>query len=582
MMKNYALLFILGLFSLVSCRKDSGFYETEVIEKAPQVLIKSSFDGKVVSEDGTAIEGAIVEIGEETTTTDRNGLFHFGEISVPKNGATFRVKGNNDFFDGITKIRSRAGEKSYLKMTLMEKGTPKILSAAGGEVSFQEGGIIAIEEGSLITNNNDSYTEEVFVYARWIDPTTNNFGAVIPGSLEGQGAEEESIAMSTFGILLLELKGSNGERLRLAEAKTAKITMPISANILSEAPVEGDLAWYDLEQETWVIEGDCKLENGTYEATINNTGIWNCMLAQKAICLSALVLDSENEPAAYMKVVVANTSNNFVYWGYTNEAGYFCGAVPSGEILNIQVEDYCGNVLYSDQIGSFNTDTNLPDLTLNETVEEFVITVSGKLLDCNNVGSVLGQVGVRYPGGHQVFPVNGNGEFSFEMIFVCAEFPKFYLTGYDLTNKQQTAELLYENNADFDVGTLQTCNALEDYLNYTLEGNNFSLFPAKYSFLPNTTSNWLVIEAFNIGGNAILNNRSHNGIGDYGANISFSINNTTLTPDYVNVNGVSPNVILTITADDGEFIEGTLEGTVQNSGGLVFNMTGGFRVRKAL
>ena len=85
-----------------------------------------------------------------------------------------------------------------------------------------------------------------------------------------------------------------------------------------------------------------------------------------------------------------------------------------------------------------------------------------------------------------------------------------------------------------------------------------------------------------VGGQVKLDLRTYQGVGQYNVNVIFSCNDKLDLPDYPVLSASSPNISVTITADDGNFITGSLSGTANDIFGQSQAVSGNFKVKKEL
>jgi hypothetical protein len=92
----------------------------------------------------------------------------------------------------------------------------------------------------------------------------------------------------------------------------------------------------------------------------------------------------------------------------------------------------------------------------------------------------------------------------------------------------------------------------------------------------------MVLEALTVGGSFVLDLRVYQGVGQYNANALFDLNDKPEAPNYPVLDAASPDISVAITADDGNFITGTISGTAYDIFGQPQAVTGNFNVKKEL
>ncbi len=575
-------LILIILLSILGCRKGELINKVIIEEEPPIILVVSSFKGKVADEHGNAVSGAIVSVFSSTTSTNAQGQFTFNNIEAPKNGTLISVE-KEGYFLGAAMSGNSADGKNYVRVTLLEKGIPQNLSAStGGTLQWPDGSKVTIKPSTLQTASGAVYNGEVNAYSRWLDPSDEDLGGIMPGALMAKGADGNEKVLATYGMLALDLQTSSGETLKIKDGETVELDIPIPPELDPTAPPEIPLWYFDLEEERWLLNGVCQKNGGYYHCAVVSTGYWNCDIALEPICLSGTIFQSDSTPAFYTKVIVEDLTDNFIYWGYTDINGFFCGSVPKGAPLRITIEDLCGNVIYTSDIGPYAQDFDLGDIYLMNNLQQYFIHVTGQMLDCLGAPVPLGQVAVHYPGKIRLFPFSAPGVVDFQLALHCIEFPELLITGYDLTNFKSTPVQSFTDSTEIELGILTACEDPQDYFHLTVGATTYSAAPTRFYKKDNVTTNWMVLEAITIGGNLIVDLRAYQGVGQYNVNVIFNVNDLPEAPAYPQLNAASPAITLSITADDGNFISGNMSGTAFDLLGQPQVVNGNFKVKKEL
>ncbi|HFA51176.1 MAG TPA: carboxypeptidase regulatory-like domain-containing protein [Bacteroidetes bacterium] len=566
---------ILLFLALFSCRKEINEFTITDNEAPPVVLIKNSIRGKVVDEEGFPVSNAEVSVGSALLTTDGDGNFFFEQIEVKKSGAIVKAE-TDGFFSGSSHSNFNADGSSFVEIRLMKKGTPNTVESVDGGTFTSNGGMeITIPAGAITTKTGSAFTGAVQVYSRWLDPSSADVAGIMPGALTASDKDGNPLALATYGMVAMELEAENGLPLEVAPGSEVAVKMPIPSSLLANAPDEIPLWYFDLEEEQWLQSGTCTKVGSYYHCNITSTGYWNCDVAVPAICLSGQVFNSDSTFACYMKVVVEDLTDNFIYWGYTDSIGYFCGSVPQAALLRLSIIDHCDSVIYTADIGPYSQDFQLDDIYLDDVVQAFFVNITGTVMHCVTNDVPSGHVAIRYPGKIRIYPFEAGG-FDIDLALKCVDFPELKIRAYSSSQQFATEVINHNDMSDIDLGLLQTCDTLSDYFNLNVDGVDFWTSPTRYFFKNNTTTNWLVLEGLSGGGKFILDIRDYQGLGTYTANVFFKTENDVPLPDYPLLNTSSPDIVLVITDDDGEYISGNISGT-----GGAGNISADFKIRRA-
>lgn len=579
-MKNIFYLLLICAISLASCRKEIQDIETIVEQEEPIVLVESSIRGRIVNETGEPLNNVLVKVANETQTTNAQGIFNFKNIKVKKSGAIIEAK-TNGYFSGIGRVNVSAEGSFFTEISMPKKGTPQVIDAnVGDNFTSADGLNISIPPNALETLNGTIYDGSVNVYAKWIDPTGANMAGIMPGELTATDAEGNPQALISYGMVAFALETESGEELSLKEESKIRVEMPIPADLAADAPDEIDLWTYDLEEGQWLLAGACVKEANYYVCNIFATGYWNCDIGVPAICLSGRVLNNDLSPSSYLKVVIEDLTDNFIYWGYTDSLGFFCGSVPQAALLQISLVDHCDNIVYTEEIGPFATDFTLEDIILDIVVEEFLINITGAVGHCLSNDVPDGHLAVIYPGNIHIVPFTAGG-IDTNLGLKCVAFPDLDIRFYSAYQAQATPPFIHNSFTDVDLGLQNTCEDLEDYFNLTVDGVDYWTSPTQFYPKENETTNWIIIEGLSGGGKFKLDLREFSGVGIYTTNTFLTTENEVFVPQYPVLSTSSPNITVEITAESEEFIEGSLTGSIDDGMGATVVIAGDFKVKKA-
>ena len=478
--KTYPNLILILLFSLLtatSCQEDDAISPTD---QQQQEYIPDSFSeyfgnqisrdfiGNVMDTNRDPIEGATISIGNQTATTDNNGVFiinnatvneRFGYIKAEKPGyihASRSVVPSN----GTNKVTIMMLEATIVGS--VNSGTPGTVTASdGSSVSF---------DGNFVKEDGSSYSGSVDVIMHHLDPADTDMPMQMPGMLYAENENGAERMLQTLGMLVVELRGSGGEDLNLAEGATSEIQIPVDASLMGMAPATIPLWYFDETNGYWKEEGIATLQGNMYVGNVSHFSFWNCDIPAEAITLCVTTVDDDNSPLNNLQVSITSTTFGTTY-GYTNDNGEVCGYVPSNEslILNVYSYDLCGDSpLHTETIGPFNTDSSIT-VVVPDNPDIIQETVTGTFNTCNGDPVSNGYVQLTY--GNQTFTdAVSDGTFEINLIR-CEEDNTFIISGSDYTNIQTTDGIAYTfTTPTTDIGTISACNAVTEFIEYTIDG----------------------------------------------------------------------------------------------------------------
>jgi len=572
------LLVAMLLFS--GCSKDIDELIVERESDEPVVLIKSSIRGIVTDEDGAFVPNAIVIVNGQSRQSDARGRFFFNNINVNKAGNIIQARAGN-FFTGIAHSNFSPDGSSFVSINMVSKGVPEVIESLEGAVFTNPQGVkIDIPAGAIRRSNGAEYNGSVSVYSRWINPVDPEVGGIMPGALNATDEGGNPLVLATYGMVALALETATGEELSVKDGEFIDVEMPIPADLQATAPPEIPLWRYDTDQEEWLLEGACQKSGNSYLCRITSGGYWNCDVPLEAICLSGQFFYADSTFAAYQKVIVEDLTDNFIYWGFTDSLGYFCGSVPRGGALLLTVKDQCDNVLYEMEIGPYSENFLLETIYLDQITDLFNINLSGTVAHCTSNDVVIGHLSIRYPGNLFIIPFEDSG-FDINLELICVAFPEMEISAYSNSQPQATPITIHDQFTDLDLEEQFTCEDLPDYFNLTIDGVDYWTATTKYSYRNNQTTNWLVLEGLSGKGKFQIDIRDYDGLGTYTSSIFFETENTGLqVPLYPILDVASPDLSITITEDDGTYIIGNYNGVRNNTDGTQTEFSGDFKIRR--
>lgn len=576
-------------FFIVSCQKELSGGGFTVNETQPDLATKisSSVSGFVTNESDAVVEGATVQAGGVTTTTDKYGYFSIRNVQVVKNAAVVTVT-KAGYFNGIKTFIADAGHAGFFRIKLLPKTTSGSFdAAAGGMVTLTNGLSITFPANAIRLASGGSYSGQVNVAAQWLNPSAEDIIRTMPGDLRGLDTDGFMRVLTSYGMSATELTGAGGELLQIADGKKAAVSFPIPPGANASAPATIPLWHFNETNGLWIEEGSATKTGSAYVGEVSHFSWWNCDLPNATVPLTFDVVDGSGNPVGGVYVNIVATSNNS--WshagGYTDSTGHVSILVTANTQYTLSVYGDCGswnNPTYTQDFSVGTTAVNLGDLTLTGPS---IATVSGTV-ECN--GSPLSNAYVVMKQGlftHR-YPVNTDGTYSFTHT-LCSGNATVTFVAENLSTLQGgdpiTYTLVAGNNT---IPVLGACvNSIEQFINYTVNSSNYAIAYPSDSIIHYVNTQSTPPISYVYGG-------SNTGTSPQGSTASFSfdqagIGTGTSQPllsffssqinDSTNVTG-TPVVHITEYGNVGEFISGNFDCTI--SGINTYTVTCNFRVRR--
>lgn len=454
--------------------------------------VHRNFTGRVVNEDNQALASTFITIGNTSTQTDINGMFVMENVTVKENFAYIKAS-HPGYFDGSRSVIPIAGEN---RLDIMLKEKFSVVIETGEAIALEYGFYSIGFSGDFKTEDGAPYVGSVNVAFNYLSPTDEHLNDFMPGMLLGQDTTGEANVLETYGMLTVELTGSNNEKLQIAS--DSELKFPIVDEQLSSAPSTIPLWYFDEENGYWIEEGEATRVGDQYVGTVSHFTPWNVDVPLPMAKIDLTVLDQNNSALLGINIHAFAGDEVFPRILITNQDGKAFGLVPANESISLEIIGLCGESVTSINIGSFVEDSTnvIPPIIITEMMAT-LIEIVGTLKQCDSSNVTNGYVLLDNSEQEPVFYRVTNGNFNFNT-FICNGATTFTLEGYDVDNSQSTGEDTYTFvEPTTDLGTLMTCTDVDEYVIYTLfnsDGSTTTLRLQEAPFNVSFESNRLLIE----------------------------------------------------------------------------------------
>jgi len=573
-----------------SCQKELSGDGFIITETPPDLSAKvnASVSGFVTDETDAAVNGATVQVGASTTTTDKYGYFAVNDVDVVKNAAVVTII-KPGYFKGIKTYIATAGKKAFFRIKLLPKtNAGNFDAAAGGVVTLTNGLSINFPAGAVVVAaTSAAYTGQVSVAAQWINPTSNDLNRVMPGDLRGLDSLGFMRGLTTYGMSAVELTGTSGELLQIAAGKKAALTFPIPSAMTGAAPATIPLWHFNETNGLWIQEGNAVKTGNTYIGNVSHFSYWNCDLPNSTVPLTFTVVNSNGGPLSNTWVNIVPTSPNS--WshagGYTDSSGYVSILVTPNTSYTLYIYPDCSTFGTPAYTQNFSVATTAVDLGNITVTGPGVANVSGTV-ECS--GAPLGNAYVIMSKGYYNYryPVNADGTYSFTTT-LCGGSTDVVFVAENLSTLQGGNPVSFIlNTGNNTVPALGACvNSIDQFIDYTINGTSYALaYPTDslYHYV-NTQANppASIVYASAAPGtnlNSVSFEFTQNNISAGSTQMLTSFTAPPTIPDSsVTLTG-TPFVNIVEYGNVGEFIAGNFTCTV--TGSIAYNVTCSFRIRR--
>ena len=400
MSKSYLSLIAIFLLFFTACKDEEENSENNspssanpfgIVENAHTSgqTVNADFVGRITNKNGDPIPGALVSVGNTTTTTDQRGFYSFDDVSVDDSYALLEVEASG-MFHQYRALKPRANETNFVDITMIRKIINGFFAtSSGGEIEIPGGAKVIFPAGELVTSSGQTFSGEVLVASTYLDPSDPRLMSYMPGSLAAVDEEGEAVGMITYGMIGVELTAAGSQQpLQLADGREATIEMPLTESHLATAPDEIPLWYFDEAAGIWQEEGSASLVGDKYVGTVSHFSFWNCDINVPAVTLQGnLEIVPSGATLSFVNVKLTREDGSS-RTAWVDAGGNFQGLIPTDEILTLEVVNLaCGEeitIFEGGQIGPFSEDTDLGTLTIDpEGGGVNFIQFEGNVVDCD-------------------------------------------------------------------------------------------------------------------------------------------------------------------------------------------------------
>lgn len=462
-----AALFLIALFG--ACRKNFDITQDEVLGPIPTENVEASLTGQVVDEHGNAVEGALVQVAGQTLTTDNRGMFFVHQELMNKNGAYIHVS-HDGYFNAARFAFPRLGKNAFIIITMTTKGELATFESNSGTTVNLLYASVNVPANAVAYEDGSAYSGPVKMFGVYLDPTLASTFRNMPGDLRAEDGAGFAKVLRTFGMIGVELESPSGQKLNLVPGKSAVIKMDVPGSILASAPTTIPTWHFNETNGYWEEEGNATLTGNQYVFEVPHFSFWNCDTPNNFIILNGRLVDQSGHPLSNYRVSITDQTYGTGY-AYTDNEGYFGGAVPNDVSLQMTVDNFCSTSPVLEQtIGPFNNNTDLGNISVSVAEQ---VTVTGILLNCDMepLENGLVTIGIQDTVISAV-RTDENGQFTFSLAS-CTIYYNLSVIGIDDVNllKSLPVDVNIIDNAG-DAGAISVCSALDEFLVCTVDGRS--------------------------------------------------------------------------------------------------------------
>ncbi|MFT3682775.1 MAG: hypothetical protein QM791_21130 [Ferruginibacter sp.] len=469
-------------FVLISCKKNAveEIYTPVVNPVIPDFTTKinAGVNGFVTDENGNAAAGVVIKAGDFSAATDMYGYFKISNGAFAKSAGFIEIS-KAGYFTSYKTFLPQQDKEAFIRLQLVpKKNIGSINAAAGGIVTTADGAKITLLPDAVVTAaTNTAYTGNINIAAHWFNPAEEEkTNLAMPGDLRGIDSAGHLKALVTYGMMAVELTGSNGELLQLSNGKKATLNFPIPASINAVAPAVVPLWYFDETKGLWKQEGNAVKNGSEYSGQVSHFSFWNCDAPYPLVNFTAQLVDENLHVLKGISTKISIENNSVpgsARYSCTDSNGIVYGMVPANASLSFEAINNCGESIVLKTFVTSTSNIDLGSLKLNSVAAMGVIT--GTVQKCNGLPVTSGRVMIIGTGLNNVTSINADGSFLYAG-FVCPGTDAAVVATDNETGQQSIPHSFVTTAGNNETGVLNACSAAEtESIIYSLDGKVTSL-----------------------------------------------------------------------------------------------------------
>lgn len=318
--------------------------------------VNRAFKGLIVNEENQPLAGVTVKMSGKSTTTDASGMFTLSNVPVKERFAYLTAE-KAGYLSGSRTLMTHESLNT-LKIMLVAPTTFTIQSGVASSVTV--GNTTVKFDGAFSTEDGQPYNGAVKVLTSDMPANDPNVFSKMPGSLFAIDAQGQYKGLETFGMVTVELKGANNQKLQLTNGHKAEISMNITTQAqLQRAPETMPMWWFDEVAGLWREEGFSTKVGNKYVGNVTHFTRWNNDWAYPVASLTVVAKNYDGTVAQGIRCEIFRPSVTappdhwnvpLISLGVTGANGTLTAGVPYNEIFIFRAYDTDGVLVKEEEL----------------------------------------------------------------------------------------------------------------------------------------------------------------------------------------------------------------------------------------
>ncbi len=434
--------------------------------------VKTTVHGFITDEEGEPIEGANITANDKVATSDNFGYFEIPNVDLVKDAAFVKVK-KAGYFDGGRTWQATEEAEQLVRIKLLPKTIAGSVSAAeGGAVTSSQGVKLSFPKDAVVTSIGEAYTGRVNIAVQWLDPADQETAVAMPGNFTTYDTKGELIGTANYGIGAIELLDDSGNLLQVAPDKEIKVTVPISADLLANAPDKISTSSFDETRGVWTEEGVADKVGNEYVGNLRHFSWWQWTLplGTRKYGVTCRFVDEDGNPVKNLWVKIRSRENGYCGYDMTDNQGRVTGGVPGDSYYTMDVTSSISKYMIVMEL-KFEVKKDRLDMGTHVIPGPKKIRIEGKILNCDGTPAT-GKAFIQLAGFKEGYDIHSifttlDGKFGLNFYTQEAQKINFFLSSIALHQYQLTVPIgthvigippfVNECRDAIIKGTLKTC-----------------------------------------------------------------------------------------------------------------------------
>ncbi len=398
---HYIYVFFAFIVLCAGCRKDEIKISAE--DELIPVVEDVTFQFLITNESGEPIEAAQLSLNAENYVSDENGIIITSPQSVSSLGTKSQIFA--DGYDPLVKVVGGASGAVKQERVILFKSVSSVISS-GSSGDIDSGGTLTLPS-ALIADDGSTYSGEVTVKHKYLNPDNKDFLLSAPGNLLALNRAEEYQQLASYGMYMIELFDANGGVLKIPDGSTAIIEFPIADIHKNDIESNIPLWYFDEDSGLWKEDGIAHVQGDKLIAEVSHFTWWNCDLPYDFAVICLVFWDSDGEVMPGLEVEFSVNGAAFGV-AVTDANGAILAKIPVGETVDLKYF-VDGVEVGAQSIGPF--DESERKEIVNTELD--LAKIFGTALDCNGELLSNGYGFINVNDNISFFPLADNGSFSY-------------------------------------------------------------------------------------------------------------------------------------------------------------------------